>query len=47
MSILIPLNIQGIVFDRKGSYSIGNEIGRDVIIFGVDMSLSTKIDNRK
>ena len=37
----------GIGFDRKGSYSVGNEIGRNVIIFGVDMSSSTKIDNRK
>ena len=37
----------GIGFDRKGSYSIGNEIGRNVIILGVDMSSSTKIDNRK
>ena len=37
----------GIGFDRKGSYSIGNEISRNVIIFGVDMSSSTKIDNRK
>ena len=37
----------GIGFDRKGSYSIGNETGRNVIIFGVDMSLSAKIDNRK
>ena len=37
----------GIGFDRKGSYSIGNEIGRNVIIFGVDMSSSTKIGNRK
>ena len=27
-------------FDRKGFYSIGNEIGRNVIIFGVDMSSS-------
>ena len=34
-------------FDRKGSYSVGNEIGRNVIIFGVDMSSSTKIDKRK
>ena len=47
MLILIRINIQGMVFDRKGSYSIGNEIGRDVIIFGVDMSSSAKIDNRK
>ena len=34
-------------FDRKGFLSISNEIGRDVIIFEVDMSFSTKIDNRK
>ena len=32
-------------FSRKGSYSIGIEIGRNVIIFGVDMSLSPHIDN--
>ena len=37
----------GIGFDRKGSYSIGNEIGRNVIIFGVDMSLSSHINNKK
>ena len=37
----------GIGFDRKGFFSIGNEIGRNVIIFGVDMSSSAKIDNRK
>ena len=37
----------GIGFDRKGSYSIGNEIGRNVIIFGVDMSSSSHIDNKK
>ena len=37
----------GIGFDRKRSYSIGNETGRNVIIFGVDMSSSTKVDNRK
>ena len=24
-------------FDRKGPYSIGNEVGRNVKIFGVDM----------
>ena len=28
----------GIGFDGKGFYSIGNEIGGNVIIFGVDMS---------
>ena len=37
----------GIRFDREGSYSIGDEIGRNVIIFGVDMSLSRHIDNKK
>ena len=37
----------GIGFHRETSFSIGNEIGKNVIIFGVDMSLSTKIDNRK
>ena len=34
-------------FDRKGSYSIGNEVGRNLIIFGVDMSSSSPIDNMK
>ena len=37
----------GIGFDRKGSYSIGNEVGRNVIILGVDMSLFSHIDNKK
>ena len=37
----------GIGFSRKGSYSIGDEIGRNVIIFGVDMSSSTHIENKK
>ena len=37
----------GIGFDRKGSYSIGDEVGRNVIIFGVDMSSSSHIDNQK
>ena len=37
----------GIGFDRKGSYQIGNEVGRNVIIFGVDMSSSPHIDNKK
>ena len=36
----------GIGFDRKVSYSIGNEIGRNEIIFGIDMS-SPHIDNKK
>ena len=37
----------GIGFDRKGSYSIGNEVSRNVIIFGVDMSSPPHIDNKK
>ena len=37
----------GIGFDRETSFSIGNEIGKNAIIFGVDMSSSAKIDNRK
>ena len=37
----------GIGFDRKGFFSLGNEIGRNVIIFGVDISSSSHIDNKK
>ena len=38
----------GIGFDRHGRFSFpGTGLGRNVIIFGVDMSSSTKIDNRK
>ena len=37
----------GIGFDRKGTFSFGNGVGRNVIIFGVDMSSSIKIGNRK
>ena len=37
----------GIGFDRKGFFSIGDEIGRSVIIFGVEMSSSSHIDNKK
>ena len=38
----------GIGFDRHGSFSFpGTGLGRNVIIFGVDMISSTKIDNRK
>ena len=37
----------GIGFDRKGFFSIGDEIGRNVIIFGVDMSSSSFINNNK
>ena len=35
-------------FDRHGSFSFpGTGLGRNVIIFRVEMSSSTKIDNRK
>ena len=34
-------------FDRETSFSFGNDFGKNVIIFGVDMSSSTKIDSRK
>ena len=38
----------GIEFDRHGSFSFpDNGLGRNVIIFGVDMSSSANIDNRK
>ena len=37
----------GIGFDRKGSYSIGNKICKNVIILGVNMSSSQHTDNKK
>ena len=38
----------GIGFDRHGSFSFpGTGLGRNVIIFGVDMSSLIKIDNRE
>ena len=37
----------GIGFERKGSYSISDEVGSNVIVFGVDMSSSSHIDNKK
>ena len=36
----------GIGFDGHGFYSHPGGTGRNVIIFGVDMSSSTKIDNK-
>ena len=44
---LYKYSVYGMAFNRKGSYSIGGEIGRNVIIFRVDMSLSPHIDNKK
>ena len=38
----------GTGFDRRSSFSFpGGRIGQNIIIFGVDMSPSTKIDSRK
>ena len=38
----------GIAFDRHGSFSFpGTGLGRNVIMFRVDMSSSTNTDNRK
>ena len=34
-------------FDRKRFYSMGNEVDRNVIVFGVDMSSSSHIVNKK
>ena len=37
----------GVGFDRKGTFFIGNRLGRNCIIFGVDMSSSVRVDNKK
>ena len=37
----------GIGFDRKGKFSFGNGFGKNVIIFGVDMSSSPHIGNKR
>ena len=37
----------GVGLDRETSFSIGSETGKNIIVFGVDMSSSAKIDNRK
>ena len=34
-------------FDRKGTFSVGSGLGRNCIIFGVDMSSSVHLDNKK
>ena len=41
-------SVSEIGFDRHGGFSFpGTSLGRNVIVFGVDLSSSTKIDNRK
>ena len=37
----------GIGFDRKGMFSVGYGFGRNCIIFGLDMSSSVHVDNKK
>ena len=38
----------GIAFDRRSSFSFpGGRFGQNVLIFGVDMSSSAHIDNKK
>ena len=38
----------GIGFDRKGTFSFpGGGYGQNVLVFGVDMSFSAHIDNKK
>ena len=37
----------GIGFYRKGFFSISDEVERNVIIFGADMSSSSHIENKK
>ena len=34
-------------FDRHGTFSVPNGFGKNVIIFGVDMSSSKHVDNKK
>ena len=41
-------SVYGIGFDRRGSFSFpGGEFGENALIFGVDMSSSAHIDNKK
>ena len=37
----------GIGFDRKGTYLFGNGFGKNILIFGVDISSSLHIHNKK
>ena len=49
MLILISINVPDTVLDliEKDFFSIVDEVGRNVIIFGADMSSSSHIDNKK
>ena len=37
----------GIEFDRHRTFSVDNEFGKNVIIFGVDMSSSVHVDHKR
>ena len=37
----------GIGFDRKGTFSFGNGFGKNCLIFGIDISSSVHVDNKK
>ena len=39
--------IYGIGFNRRGTFSVGNGFGRNVIIFGADMSFSVHFDKKE
>ena len=49
MLILIGINILDMALDliEKYFFSVGNGVGKNVIIFGVDMSSSPDIGNKK
>ena len=48
MSIIHFYSGYGIGTDRRGHFSFpDSEFGQNVLIFGVDMSSSTHIDNKK
>ena len=37
----------GVGFDRKRTFSVDNELSKNCIIFGVDMTSSVHVDNKK
>ena len=39
--------VYGITFDGKGEWSFGNDYARNIIIFGVNNSSSSHVDNLK
>ena len=43
----LTYNSGRITFDGEGFWSFGNDSTRNVVIFGIDNSLSSHVDNRK